>query len=277
MKYIKKCFFYHTIFILAVAFSPVLMADKAEYQFGVALMDFDYVEYDDNNVFLDGESGLIPGLVLKRKQNGQNTYTEFVAQFFTSTIDYDGQTQAGIPAKTKSDATIINLHFKVGMPASPADNDGPYVGLGYRYWERNIRPGQDIFGNPVSGLLEEYSWFYALLGYSASFKVSKKVNMGFDIRLTQMLNAKMDIDFLGLGGLDNTQVNLGKESGLRFTIPIEVKMKKQTLFVSPYYEIIDIGKSNVVRLTQGGVPTIFVIWEPRSETRNVGIELTWLW
>jgi len=277
MKCIKKVFFYSIVFILAMVVSPVLMADKEEFQFGVALMDFDYAEYDDNNVFLDGESGLIPGLVLKLKRNDQSTYTEVVAQFFASTIDYDGQTQGGVPAKTKSDAAIIDLHFKVGIPMSPERNYGPYFGAGYRYWYRNIRSGQDINGIPFAGLLEEYSWYYGLLGYSGIFNVSEKVNMGFDIRLTQMLKAKMKIDFLGFGGLDNAQVNLGEEPGLRFAIPIEVKMKKQTLFVSPYYEIIDIGKSNSVSLTSGGAPTGFIVFEPRSETRNVGIEVTWLW
>ena len=41
--------------------------------------------------------------------------------------------------------------------------------------------------------------------------------------------------------------------------------------------MINIGKSNVVRATSGGLPTNYVTWEPRSETRNVGIEITWLW
>jgi hypothetical protein len=72
-------------------------------------------------------------------------------------------------------------------------------------------------------------------------------------------------------------VNLGNESGARFAFPIQIKMHKQRLIVTPYYEIIDIGRSNNVRVSSNGVPTAIVIYEPRSETRNIGIEVSWLW
>lgn len=53
--------------------------------------------------------------------------------------------------------------------------------------------------------------------------------------------------------------------------------------MTPYYEIIDIGKSNLVTITKGGVPVTGCtpdpcqLYEPRSETRNVGVEITWVW
>jgi len=41
--------------------------------------------------------------------------------------------------------------------------------------------------------------------------------------------------------------------------------------IEPYYEQWDIGKSDLFELTNNGVPTGSVIIEPRSETRNIGI------
>jgi len=76
---------------------------------------------------------------------------------------------------------------------------------------------------------------------------------------------------------DDTQVNLGNEFGVRFAIPIKIKIRKHSLIVAPYYEIIDIGKSNTVRVTSGGAATTTFIYEPRSETRNIGINITWVW
>ena len=246
---------------------------------GTNLLAFNYAEYNDSNVFLDGETGLIPGIVLKLRKSKANSFSEWVANVSYNKIKYDGQTQSAIPLTTISDAFIIDSHFKLGriFPPSYGRNQSLYAGLGYRYWLRNIRSGKDINGNPVAGLLEEYYWFYGLLGYAVNFEASKKVNVGFDFRLTRMFNAKMDVDFLGFNAFDNTSVNLGNKIGARLAAPIEIKMIRSLLFVTPYYEIIDIGKSNTVRVNSGGVATTTLIYEPRSETRNVGVELTWIW
>ena len=265
------------VFILLVAYSHVSFAEKVEFQMGAGLMDFNYTEYDDNDVFLDGETGFIPGLVLKIKLNPQKIYTEFVGKAYANTIEYDGQTQGGTPLKTKSDAVIVDMHFKSGLRFSHARNHGPYAGIGFRYWLRNIRPGRDINGNAVAGLLEQYHWSYGLLGYSGDFHISGNTTLGFDLRHTYMFNGKMDVNFLGYKNYDNTQVDLGNRAGLRFAIPIETKIRTHRLILSPYYEILDIGKSNTVRVTVDGVPTNTAIHEPRSETRNLGIEITWLW
>ena len=265
------------VFILIVAFAPVAFAVKVEYQLGTGLMDFNYTEYDDNNKFLDGETGLIPGVVHKLKLKSQKNYTEFVGQAYANTIEYDGQTQSGTPLKTKSDAFIVDTHFKYGLRLSHARNHGPYAGIGFRYWLRNVRPGRDINGNAVAGLLEEYHWSYGLLGYRGDFHITEKMTLGFDIRHTYMFNGKMDVNFLGYKNYDNTQVELGNKAGLRFALPIQTKIRSHRLIFSPYYEILDIGKSNSVRVTVDGVPTNTVIHEPRSETRNMGIEVTWRW
>lgn len=284
IKYLKGQYFFNPIFIFVMVFTQPVIADQASYEFGVALMSFDYAEYRENNAFLDGETGFIPGIIVNRKQHHEGIYSELVGQLYGNTIDYDGQTQSDIPLTTKSDAVIFDTHFKLGIHLSEVENHGVYAGLGYRYWLRNIRSGYDINGNSVAGLFEEYYWFYGILGYTASYVVSENVNVGFDIRYTQMINAKMDINFLGYCDYDNTQVNLGNESGVRFAVPIKIKNRKHTFTVAPYYEMIDIGKSNIIALTRNGSLVDCdlngfndAVFEPRSETRNVGVEVTWLW
>jgi len=284
MELRKKHFIYSAIIGFGMMLSHVSIAESVEYHFGAGLLKFDYAEYNDSNVFLDGETGFIPGIVLKRKQHYQRSYIELVGQLHANTIQYDGQTQGGTPLQTKSDAVIFDTHFKLGIHFSEVRDHGVYAGLGYRYWFRNIRSGYDINGNPVAGLLEHYYWLYGLFGYTANFMVSENVKVGFDIRQTNMINAKMDIDFLGYCDYDNTSVNLGNKSGTRFAVPIHVKMKNSSLSVSPYYEVLDIGKSNTVMLTRNGSLVdcnadgyFDGALEPRSETRNIGIEVTWLW
>lgn len=276
-----KSFFNRTAFIVGiflVQVSQSSMAQKSSFEIGAGLMAFDYAEYDDDNVFLDGETGLIPGVIVKLKTN-KKIYYEWEGSLYYNRIDYDGQTQSGTPVKTNSDALIIDTHFKVGINLDPSFGRGQklYGGMGYRYWYRNILSGQDINGDPVVGLLEEYRWFYGLLGYEVHFDASKDVKVGFDFRLTKMLNARMDVDFLGFRSYDNKSLDLGNKVGARLAIPVKIKMRHASLIVAPYYEVIDIGKSNTVPLTSGGVATNSEIHEPRSETRNAGIEFTWLW
>lgn len=276
MTDINKYFYYSVLFLSGLTFSSSSNADKAENQIGVGLMYFDYAEYRDNNEFLDGETGFIPGLILKRKQYNQNIYTEFVGQLYGNIIEYDGETQiSGIPLKTDSVAIIADTHFKIGMIVE--EKHKPYFGLGYRYWYRHILSSKLPSGQSVNPLLEEYNWFYFLVGIEADIFEKNGDKVGFDLRLTKMFNSHMKINYLGYGFFDNTQVNLGDELGARLALPIQIKSKNSLLFITPYYEMINIGKSNVVRATSGGLPTIYVTWEPRSETRNIGIEITWLW
>ena len=277
MELRKKHFIYSVIIICGMMLSQVSVAEPAEYHFGGGLLKFDYAEYNDSDIFLDGETGYIPGIVLKRKQKYQHSYIELVGQAHANTIKYDGQTQGGTPLQTKSDALIIDTFFRFGSYINSARNHSPYIGLGLRYWLRNIRAGYDINGNAVAGLLEQYYWNYLLAGYEGSFSVSDDVTAGFDIRSTLMLNAKMDVNFLGYKNYDNAQVNLGNKFGARFALPIKIKMRRHALIVAPYYEIIDIGKSNSVAVTSDGVLTGTSIYEPRSETRNIGINVTVLW
>jgi hypothetical protein len=271
---LKKSFITALLVLVAPSF---LSASESGLNFGMGLMRFDYAEYDDSNIFLDGETGVIPGVILKYKSDHGQQYSEWVGELYGKTINYDGQTQSGTPLTTKSDAVIFDTHYKMGFHLSRQQDHSAYFGLGFRYWYRNIRPGYDINGNPVAGLLEHYYWFYSVLGYATDFVINDTYNIGLDIRHTLMLNAKMDVDFLGYNNYDNTQVNLGNKSGLRIAIPVKLKTGKRSLTVSPYYEMIDIGRSNNVRVTSNGIPTTSVIYEPRSETRNVGIEVSWLW
>lgn len=272
------------IYLVFYFFSCTVSAEPAEYQFGGGLIKFDYAEYDDNNVFLDGESGYLPGIVLNRKQHHAKIYTEITGQLHGNTIEYDGQTQSGTAVKTDSDAIIFDTHFKIGFNVSSSRKHGPYLGIGYRYWLRNIHSGYDINGNPVANILEEYYWNYGVLGYAAMFNLGEKIELGFDLRHTRMINGKMEINFLNYCGYDDAQVKLGNESGTRFAIPIQFKLRKHALLIAPYYEVIDIGRSNTVALTRNGALVdcdsngfYDAAFEPRSATRNIGVSVTWLW
>ncbi len=274
----------YTFYLLALLLSPGLAVAEESYSFD--LMRFNYSEYDDNGTWLDSEYGVIPGIIIRNREKlSDSHWSEWEGRFHYSLIYYDGQTQSGIPLRTRSDALIMDIAGKYGIDFSNAygRDMSLYFGLGYRYWLRNIHRGIADDGSATAGIAETYRWLYGLAGYQALFQASKKVKMGFDFRYTRMLSAQMDINFLGYGGYDNTMVTLGNRSGARLSIPLQISTRRGHFSITPYYELIDIGRSNNVTITSNGTPVTGCnpdpcqLYEPRSETRNIGIEFNWKW
>lgn len=254
-------------------------AELHRYQLGVGLFSFDYAEFRDDNTFLDGEKGLIPGILMSswHQYPKAGRYLEWDIGAYYSLVHYDGETWDGIPAKTRSDAFIIDATIRNGIYLDNKQQHSLYAGLGFHYWLRNIRPGYDINGDPVAGLLEHYSWLNGLVGYKADLYQGDNTDWGVDIRLTYMLVGRMDIDFLGFKNYDNTFVTLGSRPGFRVAFPVRIKNRHDPYTLTPYYESFRIGRSNDVRVTANGVPTSTVVHEPRSITQNIGIEIHWNW
>ena len=135
VTFISKSFF-----IVGLMWSSFVFAEETDVYVGVGLMAFNYTEFDDDNVFLDGETGLIPGAIIKFKTQGK-VYAEWVGRFYYNQINYDGETQiTKIPVTTTSDAFIMDAHVKIGnnLDVSYERQQAVYFGLGYRYWLRNI-------------------------------------------------------------------------------------------------------------------------------------------
>ena len=244
--------------------------DKAEITFGASLLDFTYKEFDDNNVLLDREDGLIPGFILGYRQNKNNLFTELSFSYHATDIQYDGQTQSGIPVKTRSDADILDLSFKVGSQYQTENKYQYelYAGLGYHLWQRNIRSTATVLG-----IFEEYDWFYFLLGAKLPLLKTVDSRLDFDIQYARMMKANIFVQLSSLGA-DDVNLRLGKKNIYRFSFPWRMIMKNSSVWViEPYYEFWEIGKSETKPVTIGGIPTPFVVWEPRSETNNVGVNL----
>lgn len=263
--------------LLLVNLKVVEAQNHNESILGFSLLDMHYKEFDDTDFLLDREDGFLPGLTGEFKITGQSTDSYLYASYHTSTIDYDGYTQGGIPVQTDTETDIIDVQYRLGTKSS--NKHQVYGGIGYRFWGRDI---QSIAN--VSGILEHYKWFYGLFGIKSRFLKDNNSELSLDFRITRMLDANMDIDFngfsaTGLAPLDDKSVNLGKKTNFRIGLPWRVKYRNSyTWVIEPYFEKWDIGKSNVVNLTENGVLVVLPecggvcgVLEPRSETRNFGV------
>lgn len=260
-----------------IVLPPLWAAPAFNLGVGFDAMYFDYREFNGNDVLLDKETGPMPGLHLSGALQWDNWYSELVYEYHLGTVDYDGQTQNGEPLTTETEEDIVDLSLIVGRHFGAASRyrSALYAGLGYHYWERNILPT-----GTVAGLLETYQWSYALLGVKFSFLKSDQNGLLLDLRVRRMLDATMDVDFLGFMNWDNTTLDLGEDWSFRFGLPYILSLGQHaSLTIEPYISTWYIERSETREITSGGLPLTpirLVIHEPRSETTNVGISLRYL-
>lgn len=93
-------------------------------------------------------------------------------------VDYDGQTQSGIPVKT--DVTYIgtrteaDLGFRYGTTGWQVK---PFVGLGYRWWLRDIQNSATADGTRVTGYSESWHDLYTKFGITTEHKIGKEIDL----------------------------------------------------------------------------------------------------
>ena len=271
------------ILFLFLGSSKPIIADgsnsQSELLLGFSLLDMNYKEFRDDGFLLDREDGILPGVAGHLKFPNQSFDSYLYGSYHASTIDYDGQTQGGLPVQTDTETDIVDFQYYLSEKSSQKNQI--YGGIGYRYWRRDIQS----IGN-VAGILEHYKWFYGLMGVKTRVFKNNNSEILLDFRITHMLKANMDIDFkgfsaTGFASLDDKTVNLGKKTNFRISLPWRKKLENSyTWLIEPYFEQWDIDKSNTVNLTENGALVILPecggvcgVFEPRSETRNFGVNI----
>ena len=87
--------------MLVVILPALTCADTADVnlRLGASIQDFGYKEFNDQNVLIDREDGLMPGLLVEFGSQWQDVAGIFRFELFDGLVDYDGQTQSGIPIR----------------------------------------------------------------------------------------------------------------------------------------------------------------------------------
>jgi len=226
---------------------------------GLSVMDFQYKEFSDQGELLDREDGPVPGvrLGLSSQYGSLLIGAEFTYQ--AGRVDYDGQLQDGTPHKTRTDETFIDASLTLGRYVGPRSK--VHLGAGFHQWGRDIQPSGD-----VSGLFERYAWIYVLLGGEQLLWQNGKHQLSLNAQMTYPVNPTMTLNVAGAG---DVSLALGSQPGFRLLVPWRIRLASgRQLEVAPYYEYWQLGRSQGIRA--GG----WIIYEPRSETGNLGITLS---
>ena len=179
-------------------------------------------------------------------------------------MDYDGQTQQGVPHTTDSDATL----FRVGARLDRLiyRDIRLFVGAQTHQWKRDIKDK-----NNISGIDETYEWYEYSLGLNTDFVITKKDRIKLEASYLLIRNATVFVD-LSRVDLGTTTLDLGDGTGARLNLSWLHQYKSDfNLGLGFFIEGWNFGRSNTRQLENG--TSIIFVTEPRSETRNIGLKL----
>jgi len=228
---------------------------------GVSVLRFNYQEFDGAGSLLDTERGGIPGLSLNLEWRKMDWTVEGATSYHFGKVIYDGQTNYGAPYSTLTNERTSDTTLRAGMWFGTSYRVMPFVGIGYRRWDRDILPAS------LGGLFESYQWPYLWIGTKVSLTKNAATNHVLDIGLIRPIKPEMWIDFKGAFNA-SPHVYPESRTGLRCTLTSNLMITKNlNLILEPFYEYWALGKSPVV--TQNTIS----VYEPASKTNNVGVNI----
>ena len=250
------------IFILCALFSASLRSETV-IAVAPAFLHFDYTEYNTSNRVLDRETGWIPGLQLV----GNTKITEYLRMEFSAAtyhgaVDYTGHTNKGRAHETRTDETLTHAGARLTGRLTAQTN--LFLGMQFREWRRDIRDNNGVFG-----LFEIYRWQELSAGAEAVLLTNSTQQWRVEVSGLKVINPELFVD-LGRVNAGTANLRLGEEFGSRFKLTwIYFLSDPWAMNVNAYVELWDFGRSDLQRTSNGAT----LVSEPRSETRNAGVQL----
>ena len=249
--------------------TSVQMPKSSTLKMGFMLYYFDYKE----DMVPPGKStneGWLPGTFISYSFKKNSVfYTRLYGHYAAAEITYDGTTQAGTPIKFSNDPQkFFKLQWDFGYPWAIRDNFvlTPYLGVGYRYWER----GEANYPN----YKEVYTWGYIPVGLRIDYDINDRWRVGGNVAANFMFggNLKAYLSEVSAGAPD-LNFNLGNEVGWYAEFPVTYRFTNTwALTATPWYEYSTIGRSDTQSFRYGGIK--YSAYEPSSTTNQFGISLS---
>lgn len=228
------------------------------------LIHFDYSEFSTTDKLLNNETGWLPGLEANLTHAiTPNWSVSINTSYYQGTVDYDGQTQQGVPHTTDSDAALFRLGARLDRLIYK--DIRLFASAQGHQWERDIKDQ----GN-ISGIDETYEWLEYSLGLNTFFVVTEKDNINLEVSYLLIRDATVFVD-LSRVNLGTTTLDLGDGTGARLALSWIHQYKNDfNLGLGLFFEGWEFGRSNTRQLENGS--SIIYVTEPRSETRNIGLK-----
>lgn len=207
--------------------------------------------------------GWIPGIQLAGNTNITGYLRiEFNLSAYRGTIDYQGHTNKGVPHQTRTDETLSHQGLRLVSTFTPQADF--FLGVQSREWQRDIRDNNGVFG-----LFEKYRWHELSTGLDVILSKNSTQQWLVEIGVLKIIAPELFVDLSKVNG-GTANLSLGEKLGGRLKLTWAYMLSSPwTMNVNAYAEAWDFGRSDLKRTTTGAM----VVSEPRSETRNAGLQL----
>jgi len=246
---------------------PATAGPGLDLRLGLSTLAFDYEEFDDQGVSLDREKGWLPGVAAGLGYDSGPWSFDAGLRWNLGEADYRSP-----GATTVTDEEILDLELTAGLRLFGGEESPIQLlaGIGYHTWWRDIRSTAG-----ADGLEETYRWGYGLLGLRGAHPLDRQTRLTAELAMTRTLHPRMEVDFLRV--YDDADLDLGIDNGFRARLGVERELRPgMSLRIQPWFEVWKLGRSADADLTRGGIP-VGSVHEPRSETRDYGIQVTLGW
>ena len=253
----------YLLLIFTFWYSPVL-ASEWDITIGLQGQSFNYRELDEQAGTLLSENGFIPGLDLSLSYHQQPFFLSTQIHYVKGSVDYDGQTQSGIPLTTTTKSELGSWYSSAGWNIE--DNVAVLLRLSEHYWDRDIQAT-----NTTGNLFERYSWNQAGVGLQIRHDINPKSIIRLHGVLSKTHKPQVLVDLRPYGG-ENVLLELGTETSIELGSEWLYKMSPSfALGLGAKYQKYRFEKSESKTTSLNS--TSIGISEPSSKTELINLSL----
>jgi hypothetical protein len=227
--------------------------------YGVA-QNFQWKEFGEDGARLLKESGPLFGVGASLDiPFSFGPHLECSGDLLYGVVDYDGQRQDGVPAKTDTEYSWLRGEANLSLPlrCGNVPSVKPFAGIGGQFWNRNLEDTDNS-----SGYEEGWGTVYAQIGMGAAVPLRPSFTVFGSAAFRQPLANSVIYDFSRFGGDSAVEVEPGRKPTLR----AEAGFTAGVFRLTAYYEQLRFSQSD---LEYAG-DDVFVL-QPKSEADILGL------
>ena len=266
------------ILALCMIAAPAVSADEAaskpSFAVNAGVESFRWEEFSGGQRLLS-ETGprLTVGFTLDHLQQGDQTNPYALeARAYLGVVDYDGQTQSGVSAKTDVDYFGVSAEAMGGLRLAGSPRMDLLGGVGVDTWTRDLQDGVTANGSVARGYREDYFILYGKLGPGFLFQSeTRRSYLQFGLKYPLYTYERAYLTSIGfdsdvelapgkqLSGYVKWQMNWGRQAD------------KPRFGLSFYYDSYRFSASASKTVSAGGV--LFNVHQPESRMDVLGARL----
>ncbi len=188
-------------------------------------------------------------------------------------VDYDGQTQSGLPVTSTTTYFGFKFEFDMGGKIKPSKSFAiePFAGLGVRAWARDINDSTTFDGGTVyyvNGYTEHWTTFYGRVGLRGDLYFGQRSKLFFEAGVKLPISTE---NYINDWAVSYEEITL--KPGNKDSLFAEVGVRLSRFKITAFYDSMRFKKSPVVYDYDPFWGTLTGYLQPRSESDIYGVRI----